>query len=96
MDKEKIILIVDDIEINRVILSEIFKKDYHIIEACNGIQALEAVNKKNEQKRETQEYSCLFDNSGKQRGNAAGRISPRRGGCHYKTVYATFPETQDQ
>ena len=45
MDKEKIILIVDDIEINRVILSEIFKKDYHIIEACNGIQALEAVNK---------------------------------------------------
>lgn len=41
---ENKILIVDDIEINRVLLTEIFKNDYKIIEACNGIQAIEAIN----------------------------------------------------
>ncbi|MCI8391738.1 MAG: response regulator [Roseburia sp.] len=43
MDKEKTILIVDDIDINRMILAEIFKDDYHILEAGNGVQALEVM-----------------------------------------------------
>lgn len=37
------ILIVDDIEINRVILSEIFKTDWKILEAADGEAALELV-----------------------------------------------------
>lgn len=44
MDKKKTILIVDDIEINRAILAEIFKEDYDTIEACNGVQAIEIIN----------------------------------------------------
>lgn len=44
LSKDKTILIVDDIEINRVILAEIFKDEYNILEACNGKQALEIIN----------------------------------------------------
>lgn len=40
MDNEKTILIVDDVEINRAILSEIFKSDYDIMEAEGGEQAI--------------------------------------------------------
>ncbi|MCI8338276.1 MAG: response regulator [Lachnospiraceae bacterium] len=43
MQNKKKILIVDDIEINRVILSEIFKEDYEILEAADGRQALEMI-----------------------------------------------------
>ena len=35
------ILIVDDEEVNRVILGEIFRDDYDIIEAPNGQEAIE-------------------------------------------------------
>lgn len=42
---DKTILIVDDIEINRTILKEVFKKDYQIMEACNGAQAIEIINR---------------------------------------------------
>lgn len=42
------ILIVDDIEINRAILTEIFKEDYQTIEACNGVEALEIINSNND------------------------------------------------
>ncbi len=45
MDKDKTILIVDDVDINRMILAEIFHDDYNIIEACNGTQAIEIVNR---------------------------------------------------
>ena len=38
------ILIVDDVEINRTILAEIFKDDYNILEADNGLQAIEMIN----------------------------------------------------
>ncbi len=41
------ILIVDDQEINRVILSELFKDDFNIIEAENGEQALRVINSDN-------------------------------------------------
>lgn len=41
---EKAILIVDDEEINRVILAECFKDKYEIIEANNGLKAVEAID----------------------------------------------------
>lgn len=44
MDNRKTILIVDDIEINREILAEIFKQDYEIVKACNGVQAVEILD----------------------------------------------------
>lgn len=44
MKKKKTLLIVDDIEINRAILIEIFKEDYGIMEACDGAQAIEILN----------------------------------------------------
>lgn len=44
MSKKNTILIVDDIEINRTILAEIFKDEYNILEASNGVQALEIIN----------------------------------------------------
>ena len=44
MKKEKTILIVDDIEINRVFLDEIFHKEYTIVEASNGAEAIEIIN----------------------------------------------------
>lgn len=44
MYKEKTILIVDDMEINRIILAEIFKDNYNILQACDGDQAIEIIN----------------------------------------------------
>lgn len=44
MNENRTILIVDDIEINRMILREIFKEDYQIMEAENGAQAIEMIN----------------------------------------------------
>ena len=44
MKKDKTILIVDDIEINRMILAEIFNDEYEIVEACDGAQAIEIIN----------------------------------------------------
>ncbi len=41
------ILIVDDMEINRVILAEGFRDEYEILEAENGIQAIELLNTNN-------------------------------------------------
>ena len=38
--KKSVMLIVDDVEINRVILAQFFKSDYEILEAENGEQAL--------------------------------------------------------
>ena len=40
MRKRDTILIVDDMEINRVILSGLFQEEYHLLEAENGEQAL--------------------------------------------------------
>ena len=45
MSNEKnVILIVDDMEINRVVLAETFKDNYEIIEAENGEEALKVIN----------------------------------------------------
>lgn len=43
-NKDKTLLIVDDIEINRIVLAEIFKDEYNIMEACNGVQAMDLIN----------------------------------------------------
>lgn len=43
-DKNKIILIVDDIEMNRAILNELFYQKYQVVEAANGLEALEAID----------------------------------------------------
>ncbi len=44
MDKNKTILIVDDVDINRDMLAEIFSDSYRIVEACDGKQAIEIIN----------------------------------------------------
>lgn len=44
MVMDNTIFIVDDVEINRSILAEIFKKEYNIIEAGNGAEAIEIIN----------------------------------------------------
>lgn len=44
MDKGKTILIVDDVEINRIILTEIFNDNYCIIEAGSGAEAIGLIN----------------------------------------------------
>ena len=44
-DLRKVILIVDDIELNRAILKELFFQSYCVAEAENGLQALEAIKK---------------------------------------------------
>lgn len=43
-DKNKVILIVDDIELNRAILNELFKSTYIVVEAEDGLKALEAID----------------------------------------------------
>jgi len=40
----KVMLIVDDIEMNRAILKEIFTPEYEILEASNGVQALDIIH----------------------------------------------------
>lgn len=45
MQEQDTILVVDDMEVNRVILCEIFKQDYRILEAEDGAQALELIQK---------------------------------------------------
>lgn len=44
MDNKKTILIVDDIDINRAILAEVFRDEYDIIEADGGKRAIEIIN----------------------------------------------------
>lgn len=44
MSEKKTILIVDDVEINRIILSEVFSNSYNITEACSGEEAIEQIN----------------------------------------------------
>ncbi len=44
MREKKSILIVDDVEINRMILAEIFQDDYTIVEADGGERAIEILN----------------------------------------------------
>lgn len=45
VESNLVMLIIDDMEINRIILKKIFKDDYTIVEAENGLDALEKLNK---------------------------------------------------
>ena len=45
---KKTLLIVDDTEVNRVILKEVFQDDYKLIEAQDGNEALEIIKRENE------------------------------------------------
>ncbi|MBE6748492.1 MAG: EAL domain-containing protein [Ruminococcaceae bacterium] len=45
MDK-KTLLAVDDAEINRKILSKLFSNEFDVLEACNGKEAIDVLNKK--------------------------------------------------
>ena len=46
MENEKTLLIVDDMEVNRAILAEIFKNTYQIIETGQGAEAIEILKTK--------------------------------------------------
>ncbi len=48
MNSKNTILVVDDVELNRAIISEIFKDEYNIIEAENGKEALNLIKKYNQ------------------------------------------------
>lgn len=37
------VLVVDDVEMNRIILSELFADSYNVLEAENGEEALETI-----------------------------------------------------
>ncbi len=41
---EKSILVVDDVKINRVVLTEIFKDEFNVIEASDGSEAIKIIN----------------------------------------------------
>lgn len=43
--KTKKILIVDDMEVNRVILSKMFREEYGILQAANGVEAIDIISK---------------------------------------------------
>ncbi len=45
MEKKSVMLIVDDVEINRAILMQFFRNDYIIIEAANGKEASDVMEK---------------------------------------------------
>lgn len=45
LKSEEVILIVDDVELNRAILSELFQNEYKILEAENGVDALSLIEK---------------------------------------------------
>ncbi|MFG6328028.1 MAG: response regulator, partial [Lachnospiraceae bacterium] len=44
MDNRGTVLIVDDVEINRLILREIFDGSYNILEASGGAEAVSIIN----------------------------------------------------
>lgn len=45
-DKKETILNVDDMEINRLLLHELFGSDYNIIEAENGVEVMDIIHRK--------------------------------------------------
>jgi len=60
-NQRDIILIVDDVEINRIILREILHNDYDIIEAAGGREALEALFPTGEKAAEVLPTAILLD-----------------------------------
>ena len=60
-NERDIILIVDDIDINRIILREILQNDYEIIEASGGCEALDKLFDKNGEPVENLPMTILLD-----------------------------------
>jgi len=58
---KEIILIVDDVEINRIILREILQNDYNIIEASGGQEALDVLFQTNGKPAEVLPTTILLD-----------------------------------
>ncbi|MDR3237817.1 MAG: EAL domain-containing protein [Spirochaetia bacterium] len=48
MEKDRTLLIVDDVPVNRAILSAIFGEEYNIIEAGDGLEAVEIISREYE------------------------------------------------
>lgn len=48
MSKKETILIVDDVDINRIMLAEIFRDSYGIVEAAGGGEAIEILNSRDD------------------------------------------------
>ena len=46
MGRRKYVLIVDDCQQDRMAVADVLRSDYDILEACNGKQALEILQKK--------------------------------------------------
>jgi len=59
--QKDLILIVDDIEINRIILREILQNDYDIIEAANGREALDQLFLENDKPKDVLPTTILLD-----------------------------------
>ena len=57
MSERKKVLIVDDLEVNRAILAQIFTEDYDIIEAEDGIKAIEMIEEYDNNHNNTEEAS---------------------------------------
>lgn len=49
MQDERVMLIVDDMEINRQILTELFQDDYHIVAAVDGLEAIHKIGELSDQ-----------------------------------------------
>jgi len=60
-NQKDLILIVDDIEINRIILREILQNDYDIIEATNGREALDQLFLENGKPKDVLPTTILLD-----------------------------------
>jgi putative two-component system response regulator len=54
LSRKKKLLAVDDLEINRMILGELFADKYDVMEASNGVEALEIIN------RDSQDISIVL------------------------------------
>lgn len=48
MNKKETILIVDDVDINRIVLAEIFRENYEILEAAGGEEAIKILDDRND------------------------------------------------
>ncbi len=79
MSEKSTILVVDDDEINREILRDILEPEYDIIEATNGVEALDA----------------LRAESGKVDGVVLDLIMPKMDGYEFLEVYSSNPEWKD-
>ena len=83
------LLIVDDVEMNRAILSSIFEDEYKIIEAENGQEALKRL-----EQNDGQIAAVLLDVV-MPVINGFEMLQPRSQGYYRKAFHPLFPEAED-